>query len=206
MPAGACGGNRRHDPGWREDGSRKRRPQFGRSRVGAGCILNRTRAVKMETPVQSMLSSIANGNPGLSGLGSLDRQAGRPLPELLVANVKPFGIRDLSVCRFHQAVQSPIQAACLKDEKAIFQTQRRSLSKKQVIRTILLPGMLMLMGSMAPALAQLVVGGLEFPPNYDTFQPPAVGGSYVDPVFGSTVRRMFSRTTRRRNGERSRKI
>jgi hypothetical protein len=137
--------------------------------LAAGCILNRTREVKMETPVQSMLSSIANGNPGLSGLGSLDRQ---------------------SVCRFHQAVQSPIQAACLKDEKAIFQTQRRSLSKKQVIRTILLPGMLMLMGSMAPALAQLVVGGLEFPPNYDTFQPPAVGGSYVDPVFGSTVRRM----------------
>ena len=40
------------------------------------------------------------------------------------------------------------------------------------------------------ARAQLVVGGLEFPPNYDTFQPPAVGGSYVDPVFGSTLTRI----------------
>jgi len=62
--------------------------------------------------------------------------------------------------------------------------------KKQVIRTILLPGTLMLMGSMAPALAQLPVGGLELPPNYNTFQPPAVGGTYADPVFGSTVKRI----------------
>jgi len=48
----------------------------------------------------------------------------------------------------------------------------------------------MLMGSMAPALAQLSVGGLELPPNYTTFQPPAVGGTYADPVFGSTVKRI----------------
>ena len=62
--------------------------------------------------------------------------------------------------------------------------------KKQVIRTVLLPGTLMLMGSMAPALAQLSVGGLELPPNYNTFQPPAAGGTYADPVFGSTVKRI----------------
>jgi hypothetical protein len=43
---------------------------------------------------------------------------------------------------------------------------------------------------MAPALAQLSVGGMELPPNYNTFQPPAVGGTYVDPVFGSTVKRI----------------
>jgi hypothetical protein len=36
----------------------------------------------------------------------------------------------------------------------------------------------------------LVGGGLEFPPDYNTFQPPAVGGAYADPVFGSTVKRI----------------
>ena len=36
----------------------------------------------------------------------------------------------------------------------------------------------------------LVGGGLEFPPNYNTFQPPAVGSAYVDPVFGSTIKRI----------------
>src|SRR5919204_69313 len=28
------------------------------------------------------------------------------------------------------------------------------------------------------------------PPNYDSFTPPAVGQSYVDPVFGCTVKRL----------------
>ena len=48
----------------------------------------------------------------------------------------------------------------------------------------------MLIGATAPALAQLPVGGLQLPPNYDAFQPPAVGGTYVDPVFGTTVKRI----------------
>jgi hypothetical protein len=43
---------------------------------------------------------------------------------------------------------------------------------------------------MAPALAQLSVGGLALAPDYNTFQPPPVGGIYVDPVFGSTVKRI----------------
>jgi len=38
------------------------------------------------------------------------------------------------------------------------------------------------MGSMAPVLAQLPARGLQLPPNYNTFQPPAVGGAYVDPA------------------------
>ncbi|MCX6625475.1 MAG: hypothetical protein NTY38_31320, partial [Acidobacteria bacterium] len=62
--------------------------------------------------------------------------------------------------------------------------------KNNVIRTILLLGALMLIGSMAPVLAQLPVVGLALPPNYGAFQPPAVGGTYVDPVFGSTVKRI----------------
>jgi len=62
--------------------------------------------------------------------------------------------------------------------------------KRQIIQTVLLPWAVLLLGSMAPALAQLSVAGLEIPSNYDTFQPPAVGGTYVDPAFGSTVKRV----------------
>ena len=62
--------------------------------------------------------------------------------------------------------------------------------KKQFIQTVLLLGTFILPGSMTPALAQLAAGGMEVPPNYNTFQPPAVGGTYVDPVFGSTVKRI----------------
>jgi hypothetical protein len=60
--------------------------------------------------------------------------------------------------------------------------------KKQVIRAMFLPA-LMVISSM-PALAQLSAGGVELPTNYNTFQPPGVGGRYVDPVFGSTVTRI----------------
>lgn len=62
--------------------------------------------------------------------------------------------------------------------------------KRRNIRIGLLPAAFMLLCSMAPAFAQLTVSGLEPPPNYDTFQPPVVGGTYVDPVFGSTIKRV----------------
>lgn len=59
-----------------------------------------------------------------------------------------------------------------------------------VIRPISLPGILMLIGSIVPASAQSQAGGLAIPPNYDTLQPPPVGGAYIDPVFGSTIKRV----------------
>src|SRR5580704_11997126 len=40
------------------------------------------------------------------------------------------------------------------------------------------------------ALAQLTTTGVETPTNYNTFVPPAAGASYVDPVFGSTIKRV----------------
>jgi hypothetical protein len=42
----------------------------------------------------------------------------------------------------------------------------------------------------ATSLAYLTDTLIHTPPNYDTFLPPAVGGSYVDPVFGSTITRL----------------
>jgi hypothetical protein len=62
--------------------------------------------------------------------------------------------------------------------------------KNQIVRTILLAGILALAGSLAPALAQSTAGGVAVPTNYDTFQPPVAGGTYVDPVFGSTIQRV----------------
>ena len=56
--------------------------------------------------------------------------------------------------------------------------------------TGLLSILFVLLGSMAPAFAQLTVAGLELPPTYDAFQPPIVGGTYVDPVFGTTIKRI----------------
>ena len=57
-------------------------------------------------------------------------------------------------------------------------------------RVILVSLFLLSIGSVAPALAQLTGTGIEPAPNYDTFVPPPVGGSYVDPVFGSTIKRV----------------
>jgi hypothetical protein len=72
----------------------------------------------------------------------------------------------------------------------MLQTQRRTSLKRQLIQTVLIAGTFLWIGSMAPARAQLSVGGPELPLNYNTLQPPAVGGTYVDPVFGSTVKRI----------------
>jgi hypothetical protein len=56
--------------------------------------------------------------------------------------------------------------------------------------TGLLSVLFVLSGSMAPAFAQVTAAGLELPPTYDAFQPPSVGGTYVDPVFGTTIKRI----------------
>src|SRR5580700_6716435 len=80
-----------------------------------------------------------------------------------------------------------ISRSCL--PKALFQTKRRTSLKKQFIQTVLL-GTFILTGFVAPALGQLSTGGIQLPPNYNTFQPPSVGATYVDPVFGSTVKRI----------------
>lgn len=40
------------------------------------------------------------------------------------------------------------------------------------------------------AFAGTTVTGVQDPPQYDAYQPPAVGGSYVDPDFGSTIKRI----------------
>lgn len=46
------------------------------------------------------------------------------------------------------------------------------------------------MGSLTPAHAQSTVSGIALPADYDTFQPPVVGGAYADSSFGSTVQRI----------------
>ncbi len=40
------------------------------------------------------------------------------------------------------------------------------------------------------ALASTNVTGVQDPPQYDSYQPPPPGGTYVDPIFGSTIKRV----------------
>ncbi len=52
---------------------------------------------------------------------------------------------------------------------------------------VLLCGVTAVMGI---ATAALTGTGVYVPPDYNSFQPPVVGGSYTDPVFGTTVKRI----------------
>ena len=60
----------------------------------------------------------------------------------------------------------------------------------KLFRTILLSGSLSLIGSIETVFAQLTSTGIELAPNYDTLVPPPVGVTYVDPTFGSTIKRV----------------
>ena len=44
--------------------------------------------------------------------------------------------------------------------------------------------------SSGSAFAALTDAGTHLPPSYFTFQPPAAGSSYTDPVFGTSIRRL----------------
>src|SRR5579864_3785624 len=61
---------------------------------------------------------------------------------------------------------------------------------KKLFGVILFSGSLLLIGSIETAFAQLTATGIELAPNYDTFVPPPVGVTYVDPTFGSTIKRV----------------
>jgi hypothetical protein len=62
--------------------------------------------------------------------------------------------------------------------------------RKEATRAVLCAAAVMVVGSIAPAGAQTAAPGVKAPSDYNVFQPPGVGGTYVDPVFGSTVKRI----------------
>ncbi len=49
--------------------------------------------------------------------------------------------------------------------------------------------------SVASAFGYVTDNTVRTPPDYLTFQPPAVGGSYADPVFGTSIKRVSSART-----------
>jgi hypothetical protein len=49
---------------------------------------------------------------------------------------------------------------------------------------------LIFIASFGAALAQVTTTGVEPAPNYDSFIPPSAGETYIDPVFGSTIKRV----------------
>ena len=58
-----------------------------------------------------------------------------------------------------------------------------------VIRTLWL-GVLAAIFLTPYSIAQVTDGNTYSPPNYSTFQPPAAGNSYTDPVFGTSIQRV----------------
>ena len=60
----------------------------------------------------------------------------------------------------------------------------------KLFRAIPLSLSLLFTGLISNAFAQLTSTGIELAPSYDTFVPPSVGVTYVDPTFGSTIKRV----------------
>jgi hypothetical protein len=60
----------------------------------------------------------------------------------------------------------------------------------KVLRTLPLVSLFATLG-----IAQLTTTGVETPTSYTTFMPPSAGGSYVDPVFGTTIKRITNAVT-----------
>jgi len=61
--------------------------------------------------------------------------------------------------------------------------------KQQAGRLVLYFGSILLAG-LTTLHGQLSTTSVQSPPNYNSFIPPAVGNTYIDPVFGATVKRV----------------
>ncbi len=61
---------------------------------------------------------------------------------------------------------------------------------KRLVWIRLFSGLVLFVASMGPASAYLVDQNTYPPPSYFSFVPPILGGSYTDPVFGTTVKRI----------------
>ncbi len=60
-------------------------------------------------------------------------------------------------------------------------------------RALLVAGLFVAISSVSAG--QVLDSSVRVPPAYDSFLPPAVGGSYADPVFSSSIKRLSSATT-----------
>jgi len=58
------------------------------------------------------------------------------------------------------------------------------------LHTICAIGLTAITFAAGSAFATTTVTGVQVPPNYDSFTPPSAGGTYIDPVFGTTIKRV----------------
>ena len=61
-------------------------------------------------------------------------------------------------------------------------------------RSFVLSAALLVLSSLV-VYAAITDSAVHAPPDYDTFVPPAVGASYADPVFGTSVKRLSDAMT-----------
>ena len=73
---------------------------------------------------------------------------------------------------------------------------RKSLSKRnKIFIAIILAVTGISISTLPESFAYVTTTPVFTPPDYSTFQPPAKGGSYIDPVFGSAIKRISNAMT-----------
>ena len=127
----------------------------------------------------------------------LGRDAGALLTQLRRANPQSKLILTCSFEEFSRSIDPGIADARVLDENLVQQLPaiaRRLMNRPRVRSSIVerfsLVLALFLLSFADSAFAQKTDSATYAPPNYYTLPPPAAGSSYVDPVFGSTIKRM----------------
>src|SRR5262245_33133741 len=70
----------------------------------------------------------------------------------------------------------------------------RKTIRRDRFLALLLFGAILVAADLPPGFAYAADTNIYTPPNYTTFVPPPVGGSYTDPVFGAAIKRISDAT------------
>ena len=127
----------------------------------------------------------------------LGRDAGTALTQLKRANPQSKLILIGNFEELSRGIDSGILDARVLDETLVQQlpaiTRRlanRPRAKSSIVHKFSLVLALFVLSFPGSAFAQRTDSAKYAPPNYYNLPPPAAGNSYVDPVFGSTIKRM----------------
>ena len=127
----------------------------------------------------------------------LGRNAGAALTQLKRANPQSKVILTCDFEEFSTPIDPDIVDARVSEEALVQQLPaiarrltNRPQAKISIVQKLSVALALFFVSFAGSAFAQHTDKATYAPPNYYTLQPPAAGSSYVDPVFGSTIKRM----------------
>jgi len=148
---------------------------------------------------QGLTEQVERLGPSLIIVNSrwLGREASTTLFRLERANPRTKVIQTCSLEEFSGSKAPGIVDARVLEETLVHRLPsivRRLTSRApprgSIIRALGLVLVLLLHSFAGSASAHPADNATYAPPNYYTLQPPAAGGSYVDPIFGTTIKRM----------------